>query len=55
MSTIEKTKIKKSFDPNDFKNSELSKKILTRLPNGRVKEEYIDKYKHHREIKMTFC
>ena len=55
MSTIEKNKIKKSFDPNDFKNSELSKKILTRLPNGRVKDKYMEKYKFHREIKMTFC
>ena len=25
-----------------------------RLPAGRVREEFIDKYKHHREIKMTF-
>ena len=27
LSNIEKTKIKKSFDPNDFKNYELSKKL----------------------------
>ena len=27
-------KIKKSFDPNDFKNAELSKNILNRLPNS---------------------